>query len=67
MLEYFMAIWNILRTFGIFYGHLVDDIFEIPKSAFLNGKWKIGIENDAYNTANWYSLHPFGRVYGHLV
>jgi hypothetical protein len=23
MLVYFMAVWNILRSFGIFYGHLV--------------------------------------------
>jgi hypothetical protein len=23
MLVYFMVIWNILRSFGIFYGHLV--------------------------------------------
>jgi hypothetical protein len=23
MLVYFMIIWNILRSFGIFYGHLV--------------------------------------------
>jgi hypothetical protein len=27
MLVYFMAIWNILQTFGIFYGHLVHFVF----------------------------------------
>jgi hypothetical protein len=27
MLIYFMAIWNILRTFGIFYDHLVHFVF----------------------------------------
>jgi hypothetical protein len=27
MLIYFMAIWNILRTFGIFYEHLVHFVF----------------------------------------
>jgi hypothetical protein len=27
MLLYFMAIWNILRTFGIFYNYLVHFVF----------------------------------------
>jgi hypothetical protein len=27
MLIYFMAIWNILRIFGIFYDHLVQFVF----------------------------------------
>jgi hypothetical protein len=27
MLIYFMSIWNILRTFGIFYDHLVHFVF----------------------------------------
>jgi hypothetical protein len=27
MLIYLMAIWNILQTFGIFYGHLVHFVF----------------------------------------
>jgi hypothetical protein len=26
-LEYFTAIWNILRPFGIFYDHLVNSVF----------------------------------------
>jgi hypothetical protein len=27
MLKYFMAVWNILQTFGIFYDHLVNIVF----------------------------------------
>jgi hypothetical protein len=27
MLIYFMAIWNILQTFGIFYDHMVHFVF----------------------------------------
>jgi hypothetical protein len=27
MLIYFVAIWNILQTFGIFYDHLVHFVF----------------------------------------
>jgi hypothetical protein len=29
MLVYFMLIWNILRSFGIFYGHLVGNVLVI--------------------------------------
>jgi hypothetical protein len=58
MLVYFMAIWYILRPFGIFYGHLVyfTAIWYIlrPFGIFLAIWYK-------YFNANWYILHCFGR------
>jgi hypothetical protein len=51
-----MAIWSILRTCGIFYGHLVYfmDIWSIL--------WKFGLLK-----AIWYILWAFGLFYGYLV
>jgi hypothetical protein len=35
MLIYFMAIWNILQTFGAFYDHLVHFVFLLVQFVFI--------------------------------
>jgi hypothetical protein len=63
MLVYFMAIWYILMTFGIFDGHLVyiTVIWYIL--------WPFGLYwwHLVYLMAIWSILLPFGIFCGHLV
>jgi hypothetical protein len=60
MLVYFMIFWNILRPFGIFYGHLKYFM------AIWNILWSFGIFY-GYFMAIWYNLWPFGTVCGSFL
>jgi hypothetical protein len=63
MLVYFMDIWSILRTIGLFYGHLVyfTDIWSILRTFGLFYRHLV------YFTDIWSILRTFGLFYGHLV
>jgi hypothetical protein len=44
MLIYFMVIWNILRTFGLFYDHLVHFVFiwyHVPRKSGNPGTYSL--------------------------
>jgi hypothetical protein len=62
-LEYFTAIWCILRPFGIFYGHLVY----FTAIWYILRPFGIFYGHLVYFTAIWYILRPFGIFYGHLA
>jgi hypothetical protein len=63
MLIYFMVIWYILWSFGIFCGHLVYFV------VIWYILWSFGIfcGHLVYFVVIWYILLQFGIFYGHLV
>jgi hypothetical protein len=61
MFKYFLAIWNILQTFGIFYDHLVHFVFSC---ALRNSGFGI-VHREKSGIPGLARIHP-GQRKGHI-